>query len=202
MDVNPFVVGFAEGSDGSDGWDYRRSAEVGANVRWGMTPNLTLNGTVNPDFSQVESDASQVVTDPRQALFFPEKRPFFLEGIEQFATPNTLIYTRRIVAPVGAAKLTGRSPAPTSPSILAFDDPITSVDGSGPVLRRRAGPAGPGERSRLGLVYTGRFDGEYTNQVGARTPDSSADLDPDGTGGGSVTHRNGETTVARSGTSE
>ena len=45
-----------------------------------MTPNLTLNGTVNPDFSQVEADASQFTFDPRSALFFPEKRPFFLDG--------------------------------------------------------------------------------------------------------------------------
>ena len=61
-----------------------------------MTNNLTLNGTVQPDFAEVESDAGQFVIDPRQALFFPEKRPFFLEGLEQFSVPHKLIYTRRI----------------------------------------------------------------------------------------------------------
>ena len=77
-------------------------------MRWGITTNLTLNGTIRPDFAEVESDAGQLVADPRQALFFPEKRPFFLDGIEQFTTPNQLIYTRRIVAPLAAAKITGK----------------------------------------------------------------------------------------------
>ena len=87
-------------ADPSGGWNYDASRpEFGMNLRWGITPNLTMNGTVNPDFSQVESDAGQFSFDPRQALFFPEKRPFFLDGIEQFATPNNLIYTRRVVAP-------------------------------------------------------------------------------------------------------
>ena len=100
------------------GWSYDASRpEFGMNLRWGITPNLTMNGTVNPDFSQVESDAGQFSFDPRQALFFPEKRPFFLDGIEQFATPNNLIYTRRVVAPIAAAKITGKV---TSRTNLAF----------------------------------------------------------------------------------
>jgi hypothetical protein len=55
-------------------------------VRWGVTPNLTLNATVNPDFSQVEADAGQFQFDPRQALFFPEKRPFVLDGLGRTAS--------------------------------------------------------------------------------------------------------------------
>ena len=47
-----------------------------------------MNGTINPDFSQVEADAGQFTFDPRNALFFPEKRPFFLDGAELFNTPN------------------------------------------------------------------------------------------------------------------
>ena len=52
------------------------------NVRWGVTQTMTLNATVNPDFSQVEADAGQFQFDPRQALFFPAKRPFSMDGIE------------------------------------------------------------------------------------------------------------------------
>ena len=63
---------------------------------------------MNPDFSQVETDASQVTVNERFALFYPEKRPFFLEGIELFATPNQLVYTRQIVDPTGGGKLTGK----------------------------------------------------------------------------------------------
>ena len=109
MDLNPVVTSRVDGTpDGRDGWSYDpHKPDVGGNVRWGVTPNLTLNATANPDFSQVEADATQFQIDPRQALFFPEKRPFFLDGIEQFGVPHSLIYTRRIIQPVGAAKLTG-----------------------------------------------------------------------------------------------
>ncbi|MBK7594705.1 MAG: carbohydrate binding family 9 domain-containing protein [Gemmatimonadetes bacterium] len=55
--------------------------EIGGNFRLGFT-QVTLDGTINPDFSQVESDAGLVTINERFALFFPERRPFFLEGIE------------------------------------------------------------------------------------------------------------------------
>src|SRR5207249_6774025 len=91
--------------------------------------NLTLNGTVNPDFSQVEADAGQVVFDPRSALFFPEKRPFFLENAELFSVPNNLIYTRRITAPVEAMKLTGRIGATNLALLSAADDVSAASSG-------------------------------------------------------------------------
>src|SRR5690606_36303416 len=104
LDLNPSITHRTDGSPRTgpggvaDGWTYRgESPDVGGNVRWGVTNNLTLNGTVNPDFSQVEADAGQFSFDPRSALFFAERRPFFLDGIDQFAVPNQLIYTRRIV---------------------------------------------------------------------------------------------------------
>src|SRR6266550_884812 len=98
LDVNPSVTQKITGGPGPSGWAYDRGGpQLGGRVQWGITNTLTLNGAVNPDFAEVESDAGQFAFDPRQALFFPEKRPFFLEGIEQFATPNNLIYTRRVV---------------------------------------------------------------------------------------------------------
>ena len=80
----------------------------GANVRWGISNNLLLNATFRPDFAEVESDATQVQYDPRNAVYYPEKRPFFLDGLEQFNTPNNLIYTRQIQSPISAVKLTGK----------------------------------------------------------------------------------------------
>ena len=71
-----------------------------------MGSNFVLNGTVKPDFSQVEADATQIAADERFALFYPEKRPFFVEGSDQFNVPNTLVYTRTIVQPTAAVKLT------------------------------------------------------------------------------------------------
>ena len=109
LDLNPIATAAVNGAPAADQWDYGWSRpDLGMNVRWGVTDTLTLNGTVNPDVSQVEADAGQFQFDPRQALFFPDKRPFFLDGIEQFATPKNLIYTRRVVAPLAATMLTGR----------------------------------------------------------------------------------------------
>jgi hypothetical protein len=69
---------------------------------------LTLDATVNPDFSQIESDEPQVTTNQRYEVFFPEKRPFFLENSDYFATPETLLFTRRIVDPQYGLRLTGK----------------------------------------------------------------------------------------------
>src|SRR5438093_145137 len=81
VDLNPEATGKASGALTASGYQYDiGNPQVGGNVRWGVSDNLTLNGTIKPDFSQVESDAGQLAFDPRQALFFPEKRPFFLAG--------------------------------------------------------------------------------------------------------------------------
>src|SRR5690606_12083637 len=82
-------------------------ASAGLNARFGFA-NASIDATINPDFSQVESDAGLVTANERFALFVPEQRPFFLEGIELFGAPNRLVYTRRIVDPVGGAKVTGK----------------------------------------------------------------------------------------------
>ena len=63
------------------GWNYQSpDPALSFNVRLGIRTNITLDGTVNPDFSQVEADVGQILSNQRFALFFPEKRPFFLEG--------------------------------------------------------------------------------------------------------------------------
>src|SRR3954470_18310946 len=130
LDLNPVATAHSDGAAAGPGWRYDTSRpEFGGNVRWGVTPNLTLNGTINPDFSQVEADASQFTFDPRSALFFPEKRPFFLDGAELFNAPNNLIYTRRIAAPIAAVKLTGNSGGTDIAVLSALDDAATSVSG-------------------------------------------------------------------------
>jgi hypothetical protein len=70
--------------------------------------SLTLDATINPDFSQVESDDPQVTVNQRFEVFFPEKRPFFLENASYFQTPENLFFSRRIGDPVGGIRLTGR----------------------------------------------------------------------------------------------
>jgi hypothetical protein len=167
LDVTPIVTARADGQRIGDGWDYKSAnPQVGANVRWGLTSNLTLNGTVRPDFAEVESDAGQVTSDPRQTLFFPEKRPFFLEGAEQFSTPGGLIYTRRIASPRGAAKIAGTMKGLSVAALAASDARGTSLSGDDRPLYtwlRVQKPLGSG--SRVGMVYTGRTDGPFTNHV-------------------------------------
>lgn len=109
-EVQPFVTAQANGERTPAGAFRREDVQpsAGANLRLGLASNLSLDATYNPDFSQIESDASLVTVNERFALFFPEKRPFFLEGIELFATPNQLVYTRRIVDPIAGGKVTAK----------------------------------------------------------------------------------------------
>lgn len=69
---------------------------------------LTLDVTVNPDFSQVESDDPQVTVNQRFEVVYPEKRPFFMENGGYFKTPMQLFFSRRIVDPQFGARLTGK----------------------------------------------------------------------------------------------
>ena len=168
LDLNPIATTKLDGVSASDGWRYDPSRpELGMNLRWGITPNLTMNGTVNPDFSQVESDAGQFSFDPRQALFFPEKRPFFLDGIENFSTPNNLIYTRRVAAPLAATKVTGKVGGRTNVAYLAaVDDASLSAGGDDhPIFNIVRVQQDIFAKSRAAFVYTDRIDGSRSNRV-------------------------------------
>ena len=167
LDVNPEVTARTVGLRADDGaWGSEaEDPEVGGNVRWGITNNLTMNGTVNPDFSQVEADAGQLAFDPRQTLFFAEKRPFFLDGSEQFRTPNNLIYTRRIVQPLGAAKLAGKVSGTDIAFLTAIDDALPADSGNRPRFAIGRLQRDVGAQSRVGLVYTDRVAGHHWNRV-------------------------------------
>jgi hypothetical protein len=110
VEAQPFVTATADGARNVLNGQFARedvNPDAGLNLRLGFS-SYALDATANPDFSQVESDEGQVTVNERFALFFPEKRPFFLEGIELFGSPQTLVYTRRIVNPKAGAKLTGK----------------------------------------------------------------------------------------------
>jgi hypothetical protein len=166
LDLNPFTTGRADGRPGSSGWSYEVTPEIGGNARWGVTENLTLDATANPDFSQVEADVGQVTINERFALFFPEKRPFFLEGIELFDTPNQLIYMRRIRNPLGGAKLTGKV-AGVSVGILSSLDERGDVASGGdyPIFTIARLRRDVGDNSTFGVTYTDRKEGAGYNRV-------------------------------------
>jgi hypothetical protein len=89
-------------------WDYADNKEVGLDISWGITPEMSLQATINPDFSQVESDVAQLSINNTNALFFGERRPFFLENADYFSSNYNLVHTRNINAPDYGVKVTGR----------------------------------------------------------------------------------------------
>jgi len=96
--------------------------ELGLTATWGMTTNLTLAATFNPDFSTVEADAPQIDINEPFAIFFPEKRPFFTEGADFFRTPMNLVYTRTVRDPSQGMKLTGKEGRHTLAAFVAEDE--------------------------------------------------------------------------------
>ena len=96
--VTPYVLGNAIAS-GPKPADARFLRDAGGDIKYTLTPSLTLDGTIKTDFAQVEVDDQQVNLD-RFALFFPEKRPFFLENAGFFSVGNPgevdLFFSRRI----------------------------------------------------------------------------------------------------------
>ncbi|MFC2171749.1 DUF5916 domain-containing protein [Acidobacteriota bacterium] len=101
--------------------------DVGVTLRWSLTPNVTLNGTVNPDFSQVEADVVKLDINEQFALYYEETRPFFKEGADYFHTSMlNLLHTRTIADPSTAVKLTGRTGHHTY-GVFTARDGITNI---------------------------------------------------------------------------
>lgn len=151
-------------------------AEVGLTTTWGLTPNLVLAGTLNPDFSQVEADSPQLAVNERFALFFPEKRPFFLEGADFFDTSLRAVHSRTVADPDWGAKLTGKE-GRHAVGVFAARDALTSLllpgsqssrlatvraESTDAVLRYRLDL---GESSTLGALATAREGDGYRNQL-------------------------------------
>jgi len=150
--------------------------ELGLTARWGMTQNLTLSGTINPDFSQVEADALQLTVNRPFAIFFPELRPFFMEGADYFDTLMGVVYTRMMREPEWGLKLTGKEKAHTIGAYVV-DDQITNliIPGSessdftvleqpntATVLRYKYDV---GNRFTLGAIFSNRNGRDYLNRV-------------------------------------
>ena len=168
LDINPEVTGTSNRGAGNAKFDNDLRDPLGLNVRWGVSNNVTLNGTVNPDFSQVEADVAQIQFDPRNAVFVPEKRPFFLDGIELFRSPTTLIYTRRIANPLSAVKLTGKTGGTNIAVLSAIDNKaqyLTDLDAR--YFNALRVGYDLGGQSTIGLTYTDKVDGNNWNRVAA-----------------------------------
>ena len=157
LDLIPTFVGaVAEMPDASGRLAGDRTAEAGLTGTWLVTPNTSIGGTVNPDFSQVEADVPQVDVNQRFPLFYAEKRPFFLEGGQFFRSPGALTFvnTRQIVAPDWGLKVTGKAGANTFAALVTAD----AAPGSG----RVPGDPDNGRQARFAI-------GRYQRDLGANS---------------------------------
>ena len=118
--TTPYVSGGATREGAEDGGEAGR-VDAGIDLKWLPRPNLAVDLTLNPDFSQVESDVAQIGINERFALFYPEKRPFFLEGSDLWNSPIAAVHTRTITEPDWGVRLTGR-PGDGSYTLLAAGD--------------------------------------------------------------------------------
>ncbi len=153
-----------------------QKVEPGLTARWGVTPNTTLNATINPDFSQVETDSAQLEVNTRFALFFPEKRPFFLEGADLYLTPLQAVFTRTVADPDWGIKLNTKE-GKNSLGVFVADDDVTNIvipanQGSATTSLAESINTGVvryrrdlGQYSTLGVLYTGREGDNYHNRV-------------------------------------
>jgi hypothetical protein len=108
--------------------------DVGIDLKWTPTAALVVDGTINPDFSQIESDVAQIAANERFALDFPEKRPFFLEGVDLFSTPIRVLYTRTITAPRWGLRGTAKMAHSSFTALVAQDAGGGSAILPGPIF--------------------------------------------------------------------
>ena len=130
----------------ADRWDDAdRKSDFGMSGKYGITSNITLDATVNPDFSQVESDAFQVEVNQRFPVFFSEKRPFFMEGMGLFdlagtggdSNMRTAVHTRRIINPDWGSKVTGTLGQVTFGLLNSLDASPQDLDNRGEAISGR-----------------------------------------------------------------
>ncbi|HEY7376070.1 MAG TPA: DUF5916 domain-containing protein [Polyangia bacterium] len=162
FELRPFVLGRA-GYRAADadttlthGWSAAASAGLDAKAH--VTNELTLDLALNPDFGQVEAD-TVVLNLSTYETFFPEKRPFFLEGIDVFATPRPLVYTRRI----------GRQPA--APTLMTGEQLVAQPEPS-PLYGAAKLVGTIGTRTTVGLLsaLTGPNDVDVKQADGTFAP--------------------------------
>ena len=139
LKVIPYVLSQAI-RDNTSQKNISATADIGGDIKYSLTPGLTLDLTYNTDFAQVEVDEQQVNLD-RFNLFFPEKRPFFLENAGQFSVGSPgevdLFFSRRIgigeggsiVPIIGGSRVSGKIGQTNVGLLSMFTDEIDSEGG-------------------------------------------------------------------------
>jgi len=179
LQLNPYALGQNEKQviniDPLNPYWSSRSLEGtgGGEAKLIIKDSVVLDGTINPDFSDVESEQPQFTVNQRYPVYFPELRPFFLENANYFATPIDLVYTRNIVHPEYGIRLTGKIGA-TNLGFFAIDDrePGETYAPGDPLYLERAKyfvgriSQDLGKNSSVGLIYTDYEFGGGWNRIG------------------------------------
>ncbi len=140
LEVAPYVVARNTAVPRVRGFERSQLGTMGADIKYGITSNLTLDATVNPDFGQVEADPAQLNLTAFEP-FLAEQRPFFLEGTGIFnfgGDPTRLFYSRRI----------GRAPQLAG----LVHDPTTDVPGASRILGAGKLSGRLGNGTSLGVI--------------------------------------------------
>jgi len=182
LDFIPYVLG-GWSQDVEHGWKTRTEKSAGVDIKYGITPHLTLDLTTNTDFAQVEADQEEVNLD-RFDLYYPEKRDFFLEGsglfdfgvgVGDFGPPRmSLFYSRRIgiegnrrARILGGGKLSGKVGGTTLGFLNLTSDAVGDVPRTNfTVLRLQQDVFA---RSTAGFIFTNRqtgFGSQYARNAG------------------------------------
>ncbi|NPV82625.1 MAG: carbohydrate binding family 9 domain-containing protein [Candidatus Aminicenantes bacterium] len=134
---------------------------VGVDVKYGIQPNLYLDVTASPDFSQVESDPFLYQLSPYEN-YLQENRPFFTEGSQYFslATDTSIFYSRRIRDPRLAAKISGKT-GKYSFGILGALNKTDYGSSKFGVFRLKRDIF---KNSQIGIYYTGVDEQDSTSQ--------------------------------------
>ena len=171
LKFTPYVL--AKGLRGGELDNNETDTEFGFDIKYSITPSLTLDVTYNTDFAQVEADEQRLNLD-RFSLFFPEKRPFFLENAGQFIVGNNgeveLFFSRRIgigedgaQIPIdGGVRVSGKVGSRTNVGFLYMSS--EAVDGIAPGNQYTVARINQefGKRSAIGAIFIDRNgDGSY-----------------------------------------
>jgi hypothetical protein len=152
--------------------------ELSLGGKYSVSSDVTVEASINPDFSQIESDAAQVDVNSTIALFYPERRPFFQEGSDIFRTLFNSFYTRMIGDPAFTAKLTGRTGRTSIGFLAAYDEntpymiPLEErsliVNSGKSTVNVLRASRGFGDNSMLGFIVTDRrLDGGGSGTIAA-----------------------------------
>lgn len=178
VEVDPTLTSHRTDETNPDNGETETHSKVdpGVTARWGISSNLSLIGTINPDFSQVEADVAQLDVNTQFALSYPEKRPFFLEGKGIFTTQINAVYTRTIVDPDYALKLTGKQGPNTVGAFVAKDNFNNLIFPGNQSSQRQSYDQDIlttvfrykrdlGKLSSIGGLYSGREGDDYHNRL-------------------------------------